>query len=172
MINTNIIVSAITCLMAQLPIKLLIASERTDHGIMGRGIPDGGLLRYRKWVPQQRGDVNKQWSGDSRPMGAWHGDTAVNHTNLLYLTSRCGRKIFRINLCPYASKYWRFKSFILHFISPFTITHLFKWLRTSFFSLLISILSSFCWNAEVLICKAFSDWSKFCLLLSFCYLKL
>ena len=30
----------------------------------------------------------------------------------------------RINLCPYASKYWRFKSFILHFISPFTITHL------------------------------------------------
>ena len=78
----------------------------------------------------------------------------------------------RINLCPYASKYWRFKSFILHFISPFTITHLFKWLRTSFFSLLISILSSFCWNAEVLICKAFSDWSKFCLLLSFCYLKL
>ena len=30
----------------------------------------------------------------------------------------------------------------------------------------------FCWNAEVLICKAFSDWSKFCLLLSFCYLKL
>ena len=32
----------------------------------------------------------------------------------------------RINLCPYASKYWRFKSFILHFISPFTITHLFK----------------------------------------------
>merc|ERR1711923_191192 len=38
--------------------------------------------------------------------------------------------------------------------------------------LLISIISSFCWNAEVLICKAFSDWSKFCLLLSFCYLKL
>ena len=33
---------------------------------------------------------------------------------------------YRINLCPYASKYWRFKSFILHFISPFTITHLFK----------------------------------------------
>ena len=32
----------------------------------------------------------------------------------------------RINLCPYASKYWRFKSFILHFISPFTIAHLHK----------------------------------------------
>ena len=24
-----------------------------DHGIMGTGIPEGGLLRYRKWVPQQ-----------------------------------------------------------------------------------------------------------------------
>ena len=34
--------------------------------------------------------------------------------------------VSRISLCPYASKYWRFKSFILHFISPFTITHLFK----------------------------------------------
>ena len=32
----------------------------------------------------------------------------------------------RLNLGPCASKYWRFKSFILHFISPFTITHLFK----------------------------------------------
>ena len=32
----------------------------------------------------------------------------------------------RINLCRGASKYWRFKSFILHFISPFTITHLHK----------------------------------------------
>ena len=39
----------------------------------------------------------------------------------------------RINLCPYASTYWTCKSFFLHFISPFTITHLFKWLRTSFF---------------------------------------
>ena len=27
-------------------------------------------------------------------------------------------------------------------------------------------------NAEVLICKASSDWLKLCLLLSFCYLKL
>ena len=31
-------------------------------------------------------------SGDSRPMGAWHGDTAANHTDLLYLTSRRGWK--------------------------------------------------------------------------------
>ena len=27
------------------------------HGIMGRRFPDGGLLRCRKWVPQQLGDV-------------------------------------------------------------------------------------------------------------------
>ena len=27
------------------------------HEIMGRRFPDGGLLRYRKWVPQQLGDV-------------------------------------------------------------------------------------------------------------------
>ena len=27
------------------------------HGIMGRRFPDWGLLRYRKWVPQQLGDV-------------------------------------------------------------------------------------------------------------------
>ena len=38
--NTNVIVSAITCLMAQLtltqlPIKLLIASERTDTAAWG-----------------------------------------------------------------------------------------------------------------------------------------
>ena len=26
--------------------------------------------------------------------------------------------IVRINLCPYASKYWRFKSFILHYYQP------------------------------------------------------
>ena len=30
---------------------------RTHHGIMGRRFQDGGLLRYRKWVPQQLGDV-------------------------------------------------------------------------------------------------------------------
>ena len=55
---------------------------------MGRRFTDGGLLRYRKWVPQQLGDVNKQGSRDSRPMGARHGDTAANHMDL---QSRCGR---------------------------------------------------------------------------------
>ena len=63
------------------------------HGIMGRRFPDGGLLRYRKWVPQQLGDVNKQGSGDSQPIGARHGNTAANHTDL---QSGCGR------LCVFA----------------------------------------------------------------------
>ena len=49
------------------------------HGIMGRRFPDVGLLRYRKWVPQQLWDVNKQRSGDSRPIGARHSNTAANH---------------------------------------------------------------------------------------------
>ena len=52
---------------------------------------------------------------------ATYFDVAPVLTILLHRT-----KVSRINLCPYASKYWRFKSFILHFISPFTITHLFK----------------------------------------------
>ena len=64
---------------------------------MGRRFPDGGSLRYRKWVPQQLGDVNKQESGDSRPMGARHSDTAANHTNL---QSRCGRT------CVFAVQAW------------------------------------------------------------------
>ena len=71
--------------------------KQCEHGIMGRRFPDGGLLRYRKWVPQQLGDVNKQESGDSRPMGAWHGDTAANHTDLL---SGCGRT------CVFAVQAW------------------------------------------------------------------
>ena len=48
---------------------------------MGRKLTDGGLLRYRKWVPQQLGDVIKQGSGDSRPMRARHRDTAANHNS-------------------------------------------------------------------------------------------
>ena len=61
--------------------------ESNNHGIMGRRFPDGGLLRYRKWVPQQLEDINKQESGDSWPMGVRHGNTAANHTDLL---SVCG----------------------------------------------------------------------------------
>ena len=49
----------------------------TAYGIMGRRFPDGGLLRYRKWVPQQLGDVIKQGSGGSRPMAVRHGDMAA-----------------------------------------------------------------------------------------------
>ena len=36
---------------------LLTAWDAIAHGIMGRRFPDGGLLWYRKWVPQQLGDV-------------------------------------------------------------------------------------------------------------------
>ena len=67
------------------------------HGIMGRRFPDVGLLRYRKWVPQQLWDVNKQGSGESRPMGARHGDTAANHMDL---QSWCGQT------CVFAVRVW------------------------------------------------------------------
>ena len=43
------------------------------------------------------GDVNKQESGDSQPMGARHGDTAANHTDLL---SGCGQT------CVFAVQAW------------------------------------------------------------------
>ena len=59
--------------------------ECVSHGIMGRRFPDRGLLRYRKWVPQQLGDFIIQGSGDSQPMGARHGDTAANHNSTHFL---------------------------------------------------------------------------------------
>ena len=64
---------------------------------MGRRFPDGGLLRYRKWVLQQLGDINKQGSGDSPPIGVRHGNTAANHTDL---QSGCGRT------CVFAVQAW------------------------------------------------------------------
>ena len=96
------------------------------HGIMGRRFPDGGLLRYRKWVPKQLRDVNIQWSGDSQPMGARHGDTAANHTDL---QSGCGQT------CVFAVRVW---SNLWDLI----------WLRTSHYSMIrpltwwMSLLSS------------------------------
>ena len=48
------------------------------------------VAEIQKMSPQQLGDVNKQESGDSRPLGARHGDTAANHTDL---QSRCGRTL-------------------------------------------------------------------------------
>ena len=103
-------------------------SQRTMqyHGIMGRRFPDGGLLRYRKWVRQQLGDVNKQMSGDSQPIGARHGDTAASHTDL---QSWCGRT------CVFAVQVW---SNLWDLI----------WLRTSHYSMIrpltwwMSLLSS------------------------------
>ena len=84
---------------------------------MGRRFPDGGLLRYRKWVPQQLGDVNKQESGDSRPIGARHGDTAANHTDL---QSGCGRP------CVFAVRLWS---------NLWDLT----WLRTSHYSMVVVV---------------------------------
>ena len=43
------------------------------------------------------GDVNKQGSGDSRPIGARHGNMAANHTEL---QSGCGRT------CVFAVQVW------------------------------------------------------------------
>ena len=63
---------------------------------MGRRLPDGGLLRYRKWVPQQLGDVNEQGSGNSRPMGepiTWICSPGA--VELVYLQSGCGRTWLR-----------------------------------------------------------------------------
>ena len=47
-----------------------------------------GVAEIQKMSPQQLGDVIKQWSGESRPMGARHGNTAANHTDL---QSSCGK---------------------------------------------------------------------------------
>ena len=70
------------------------------HGIMERWIPDGGLLRYRKWVPQQLGDVIVVTN--SPPVGRMRS-RLTNHqvgivlairawSEKLYQTSRRGRK--------------------------------------------------------------------------------
>ena len=66
----------------EVPCKSVLQSSGLDVRVWNNGkeVPRWGLLRYRKWVPQQLGDVDKQGSGDSRPMGARHGDTAANHT--------------------------------------------------------------------------------------------
>ena len=54
----------------------------SSHGIMGRRFPNGGLLRYRKWVPQPVGDVNKQGSWDSPPIG---GELDSDNNNISQL---------------------------------------------------------------------------------------
>ena len=94
---------------------------------MGRKLTNGGLLRYRKWVPQQLEDVIKQGSGDSRPMGARHGNTAANHTDL---QSGCGRT------CVFAVRVW---------------SNLWKliWLRISHYSTIpLQLCSRQCWLGE------------------------
>ena len=63
----------------------------------GKEVPRWGVAEMqKKWVPQQLGDVNKQGSGDSWPIGARHGDTATIHTDL---QSGCGRSwIFAVRV--------------------------------------------------------------------------
>ena len=71
----------------------------------GKEVPRWGVaeiekLRYRKWVPQQLGDVNTQESGDSRPMqwepgmATWQPITQIccpGVVELVYLLSRRGQ---------------------------------------------------------------------------------
>ena len=80
------------------------------HGIMGRRFPDGGLLRYRKWVPQQLGDVIVVTN--SPPIGHMRSKLTNHQVGIvldvqawsekLFYTSRCGRKNRKLsgNLLP------------------------------------------------------------------------
>ena len=63
-----------------------VTAELGGHGIMGWEVAE-----------IQLGDVIKQGSGDSRPMGAQHSDTTANHTDL---QSGCGRP------CVFAVRVW------------------------------------------------------------------
>ena len=54
-IRNGIYISAVSC--PQLVLFWVCSCVCLLHGIMGRRFPDGGLLRYRKWVPQQLGYV-------------------------------------------------------------------------------------------------------------------
>ena len=56
-----------------------------------------GVVELQKMSPPTSCRVIKQGSGDSRPIGARHGDTAANHTDL---QSRCGRT------CVFAVRVW------------------------------------------------------------------
>ena len=58
----------------------------------GKEVPRWGVAEIQKMSPSTTGGCIKQGSGDRQPMGPRHSDTAANHTDLLYLTSRRGRK--------------------------------------------------------------------------------
>ena len=98
---------------------------------MGRRFPDRGLLRYRKWVPQQLGDMNKQGNGDSRPIGARQSHTAANHTDL---QSGCGRP------CVFEVRVW---SNLWDLI----------WLRTSHYSMVRCCVESMFRDLEFKSCE-------------------
>ena len=52
------------------------------HGIMGTGIPDGGLLRYRKWVPQNCRRCSRHVMCCRRCyfLEVWHSSTWIQYT--------------------------------------------------------------------------------------------
>ena len=56
LLNTAAVQTIIHCAAPAAP---RTTAQHYDHRIMGRRFPDGGLLRYRKWVPQQ--------------LARWHG---------------------------------------------------------------------------------------------------
>ena len=58
-----------------------------------------GVAEIQKMSPSKLGDENKQGSGDSRPIGAQHGNTATNHMDM-DLLSGCGRT------CVFAVQAW------------------------------------------------------------------
>ena len=80
-----------------------IIFQRLIHRIMGRRFPDGGLLWYRKWVPQQLGDVAAAVLSNKGVGTAdqWERGTATQQpitriccpgvVELVYLLSRRGR---------------------------------------------------------------------------------
>ena len=65
-------------------------NQQSVHGIMGRRFPDGGLLRYRKWVPQQLGDVivvtNSPPIGQLSPLPCLFTSPSCWGTHFLYLS--------------------------------------------------------------------------------------
>ena len=55
--------------------------DQCGHGIMGRRFPDGWLLRYRKWVPQQLGYVIVVTN--SPPIGLMRSQLTNHHVGIV-----------------------------------------------------------------------------------------
>ena len=68
-------------------------------------------------------------------------------------------QLCRINLCPRA--FWKIQKFHVALYQPIYY-YAPLWMIVHLLSFIMSILSRFCWNAEVVICKAISNWSISC----------